>query len=172
MKNIKQKKCKNCKGKGYVPVYFEMASRARGIEECPVCKGTGKIETDPKEKRIEELEEKISVLLSCKNCPENKDGLICQKEYENKCLAQKIQYIKELKEENAKLKKQQFSLRNERNTFLRENEQYEKDLIDFNENLAKAKKIIKNLMVFAEIDSREYEKEYKEAEQFLKEVKE
>ena len=64
MKNIKQKKCKNCKGKGYVPVYFEMASRARGIEECPVCKGTGKIETDPKEKRIEELEEKISVLLS------------------------------------------------------------------------------------------------------------
>ena len=33
-------------------------------------------------KANEELEEKISVLLSCKNCPENKDGLICQKEYE------------------------------------------------------------------------------------------
>lgn len=58
----------------------------------------------PIEKRIAELEEKISVLLSCKNCPENKDGLICQKEYEGKCLAQKIQYIKELKEENAKLR--------------------------------------------------------------------
>lgn len=101
---MKQKKCRNCKGKGYVPVYFEMASRARGIEECPVCKGTGKIETDPKEKRIEELEEKISVLLSCKNCPENKDGLICQKEYENKCLAQKIQFIKELENANAELK--------------------------------------------------------------------
>lgn len=57
-------------------------------------------------KANEELEEKISVLLSCKNCPENKDGLICQKEYENKCLAQKIQYIKELKEENAELKAQ------------------------------------------------------------------
>lgn len=55
-------------------------------------------------KANEELEEKISVLLSCKNCPENKDGLICQKEYENKCLAQKIQFIKELEKENAELK--------------------------------------------------------------------
>lgn len=55
-------------------------------------------------KANEELEEKISVLLSCKNCPENKDGLICQKEYENKCLAQKIQFIKELQQENAELK--------------------------------------------------------------------
>lgn len=58
----------------------------------------------PIEKRIEELEEKISVLLSCENCPENKDGLICRKEYENKCLAQKIQFIKELQQENAELK--------------------------------------------------------------------
>lgn len=103
---MKQKKCKNCKGTGYVPVNFMGAGRARGIEVCPVCKGTGKIETEPKEKRIEELEEKISVLLSCKNCPENKDGLICQKEYENKCLAQKIQFIKELQQENAELKGQ------------------------------------------------------------------
>lgn len=52
-----------------------------------------------KDKAIKELEEKISVLLSCKNCPENKGGYICQKEYEDKCLAQKIQYIKELSEE-------------------------------------------------------------------------
>ena len=37
------------------------------------------------------------------------------------------------------------------------------------EQLAKAKEIIKNLMVFAEMDDREYEKEYKDAEQFLKE---
>lgn len=57
-------------------------------------------------KANEELEEKISVLLSCKNCPENKGGLICQKEYENKCLAQKIQFIKELQQENAELKGQ------------------------------------------------------------------
>jgi hypothetical protein len=55
-------------------------------------------------KRIEELEEKISILLSCKKCPENKGGYICQKEYEGKCLSQKIQYIKELQEENAELK--------------------------------------------------------------------
>ena len=47
-----------------------------------------------------ELEEKISILLSCNSCPDNKGGYICQKEYEDKCLAQKIQYIKELKEEN------------------------------------------------------------------------
>ena len=57
-------------------------------------------------KQIAELEEKISVLLSCKNCSENKGGLICAKEYENKCLAQKIEFIQELKKENAELKAQ------------------------------------------------------------------
>lgn len=56
--------------------------------------------------RIVELQEEISILLSCKNCPESKGGYICQKEYEGKCLSQKIQYIKELQEENAELKKQ------------------------------------------------------------------
>lgn len=55
-------------------------------------------------KKGADLEKKISVLLSCKNCPENKGGLLCQKEYEDKCLAQKIQYIKELEKENAELK--------------------------------------------------------------------
>ena len=50
-----------------------------------------------------ELKEKISVLLSCKNCPENKGGWGCEKEYENKCLTQKIMYIKELKEEKCEL---------------------------------------------------------------------
>ena len=49
------------------------------------------------------LQEKISVLLSCTNCPENKGGWICEKEYENKCLPQKIVYIKELKKEKRKL---------------------------------------------------------------------
>ena len=57
-------------------------------------------------KQIAELEEKISVLLSCKNCSENNGGLICAKEYENKCLAQKIEFIQELKKENAELKAQ------------------------------------------------------------------
>ena len=58
---------------------------------------------DKKNKQITDLEGKISVLLSCKNCPENKGGLICSKEYENKCLAQKIEFIKELQEENKEL---------------------------------------------------------------------
>lgn len=50
-----------------------------------------------------ELKEKISVLLSCTNCPENKGGYICLKEYENKCLTQKINFIKELEEEKCEL---------------------------------------------------------------------
>ena len=49
------------------------------------------------------LQEKISILLSCKNCPENKGGWICAKEYENKCLTQKIEFIKELEEEKCEL---------------------------------------------------------------------
>ena len=48
MKYIKQKKCKNCKGKGYVQMYF-MGQPARGIKECPVCKGTGKNGAEIKE---------------------------------------------------------------------------------------------------------------------------
>ena len=124
-------------------------------------------------KQIAELEEKISVLLSCKNCSENKGGWICAKEYENKCLAQKIEFIKELQKENTQLKKQQFSLRNERNTFLAQNEQYEKDLINFNENITKAKEIIREYMRFepmigtCSFYSEEYEKTKKKAEQFL-----
>ena len=58
------------------------------------------------EKEKAELQEKISVLLSCKKCPENKGGWICVKEYEDKCLAQKITFIKELKKENAEMKEQ------------------------------------------------------------------
>ena len=50
-----------------------------------------------------EFEEKISVLLSCKNCSENKGGWICVKEYENKCLAQKIEFIQELEKEKCEL---------------------------------------------------------------------
>ena len=58
------------------------------------------------EKENAKLQEKISILLSCKNCPENKGGWICAKEYEDKCLAQKIEFIKELEKENAELKEQ------------------------------------------------------------------
>ena len=55
------------------------------------------------EKENAELKEKISVLLSCKNCTENKGGWICVKEYENKCLAQKIEFVKELEKEKCEL---------------------------------------------------------------------
>ena len=91
------------------------------------------------EKRIAELEQKISVLLSCKNCPENKDGLICQKEYENKCLAQKIQFIKELQQENAELKEK---LKPENCLKLLAKEGYIKFTSD---QLTKAKEIIEEL---------------------------
>ena len=82
----------------------------------------------------------------------------------------------ELKEnENAELKKQQFSLRNERNTFLAQNEQYEKDLIDFNENLTKAKEIIQELVheisvFYIATDRIVISPTVKQAEQFLRET--
>lgn len=108
-------------------------------------------------KANEELEEKISVLLSCKNCPENKDGLICQKEYENKCLAQKIQYIKELKEENAELK-ENFRI-------------CEKNADTYFDNLTEAKEIIKNIIQVTWGEGWNYSLDWKiKAEQFLKEL--
>ena len=42
MKNIKQKKCKNCKGTGFIP----LGEGIKGIKKCPVCEGTGTIETE------------------------------------------------------------------------------------------------------------------------------
>ena len=93
----------------------------------------------PLEKRIAELEERISVLLSCKNCPENKGGLICQKEYENKCLAQKIQFIKELQEENTELKRDKEDL-----IFIRN--QNAKCMCEDKDQLTKAKEIMKKLL--------------------------
>lgn len=82
--------------------------------------------------------------------------------------------------EIAELKKEQFTLRNERDTFLAQNEQYEKDLIGFNENFTEAKEIIKKFSEFANLEV-EYDPEHpqehtdiwnelcKKAEQFLKE---
>ena len=105
-----------------------------------------------KEKRIAELEEKISVLLSCKNCPENKDGLICQKEYENKCLAQKIQFIKELQQENAELKGQ-----------VETSYEIYNDNLDYSyhieEQLTKAKKVIEELYNIIPASMSDYAKE-------------
>ena len=45
-KKTKQKKCKNCKGSGYVPMYDVFGNLCRGIKECPICKGTGRIENE------------------------------------------------------------------------------------------------------------------------------
>ena len=72
-------------------------------KEATLCVQAYLIGAEMREKSIKELEKRISILLYCKNCPDNKGGFICQKEYEDKCLAQKIQYIEELKEENAEL---------------------------------------------------------------------
>ena len=120
-----------------------------------ICKNLAELERENAE-----LKEKISILLSCKNCPENKGGWVCEKEYDNKCLTQKIVYIKELKEENA---------------------QYEKDLINFNENLTKAKELIKKFLEFVNNEGEfdpEHPQEHtdlwnelcEKAEQFISEV--
>ena len=107
------------------------------------------------EKRIAELE---------KSCDETQE-----------LLDKQIEATYKLYKENAELKKQQFSLRNERNTFLAQNEQYEKDLIDFNENLTKAKEIIREFMKY-EINEYDgsleihFEELKKQAEQFISEV--
>ena len=45
MKNIKIKKCKNCKGTGFIQMQF-MGKPARGLVKCLVCKGTGKVEKE------------------------------------------------------------------------------------------------------------------------------
>ena len=82
---------------------LEQKNHAMLVNSLKIC-NQSEIDNDENERKIAELEEKISVLLSCKNCPENKGGYICEKEYENKCLSQKIQFIKELQEENAEAK--------------------------------------------------------------------
>jgi hypothetical protein len=122
---------------------------------------------EPREKRIAELEEKISVLLSCKNCPENKGGFICQKEYENKCLTQKIQYIKELQKENAELKEKVNIL---------DNCDRLGDVITeaYKDQLTKAKEIIREFVEWATWQGNSKCPSFKsiqdKAEQFLSEV--
>lgn len=120
-----------------------------------------------KHNKIVEFEKKISVLLSCKNCSENKGGYICQKEYEDKCLAQKIQYIKELQEENKKWKDEwQEQVQKENN------ESYARTLQTI--QLNKAKEIIKRLMDIINHDLKCFDTMAgldikQKAEQFLKE---
>ena len=124
------------------------------------------------EKRIAELEEKISNLLSCKNCPENKGGFICVKEYENKCLAQNLEdteilnktYEKrfsDLEKENAELKKQ-----------LEMSNKVYNDNLDYSHHiegqLTTAKEIISEYINILKGDTKNWKKTQEKAELFLK----
>jgi sugar-specific transcriptional regulator TrmB len=97
------------------------------------------------EKENAELEEKISVLLSCKNCPENKGGWICVKEYENKCLAQKIEFIKELEKEKCEL----LGIIQGKDKVIQElKKELNSMMVSKNQQLTKAKEIIKKFSEF------------------------
>lgn len=121
-------------------------------------------------KRITELEEKISILLSCKNCPENKGGYICEKEYEGKCLSQKTQYIKELQEENAELKDKLSNLASVAGVRLANWQKYEKENAKLKEQNNKAKELIRNIIRVTWGEGWNYDLGWKvKAEQFIKE---
>jgi hypothetical protein len=134
---------------------------------CDICKET------EKDNRIVELEEKISVLLSCKNCPENKGGYICAKEYENKCLAQKMQFIKELQEENAELKEK--LLEQKQYTAFKCNEAVKKKEVYEREHylLTKAKELLKKWVELykPKLEGYPITPIQEQTEQFLSEVK-
>ena len=109
-------KCKNCEIKNNRRRETKNKRVVMTEKEIELFNKCGNLEAENEnlKLRLKNFEEKISVLLSCKNCPENKGGLLCQKEYEDKCLAQKIQYIKELQEEFKNLKKTYRKQRNKR----------------------------------------------------------
>ena len=126
------------------------------------------------------LQEKISVLLSCTNCPENKGGWICEKEYENKYLTQKIESIKELEEEKCELlgiiqgKDEVIQELEKENAELKE--KYVKEcedtmyvVTDYSKQLTKAKELIKEMLSILPKENIEGIYEItEEAEQFLR----
>ena len=112
---------------------------------------------EPKEKRIAELTEWLN---------EASDGKLKLQMLR----ADLVLKIGNQEKRIAKLEEQQFTLRNERNTFLTQNEHYEKDLIDFNEKLIKAKEIIRKFLNAKSIEETCVAES--EAEQFLSEVEE
>ena len=122
------------------------------------------------EKENAELKEKISVLLSCKNCPENKGGWGCEKEYENKCLTQKIVFIKELEEEKCEL----LGIIQGKDKVIQElKKELNSMLVSKNQQFAKAKEIIRDLLQVLPKENIEGIYEItEEAEQFLREVEE
>ena len=82
-------------------------------------------------------------------------------------IANACKKIAELEKENAELKEINEGYCRNRDRLIAIGFPNFKDCKEYAEHLTKAKEIIKKLMVFAEMDDREYEKEYKEAEQFL-----
>lgn len=121
------------------------------------------------EKENAVLKEKISILLSCKNCPENKGGWICIKEYENKCLTQKIAYIKELQKENTELKSKNCWKTCE---YAEPKSQWISQHIQDIERLTKAKELIRRLHDIVCGKSGDDWELIEKAEQFLKELEE
>jgi regulator of replication initiation timing len=126
-------------------------------------------------KNLAELEKRLSVLLSCKNCPDNKGGFICQKEYEDKCLTQKIQYIKELKEENTEFEKENANLKARLNAINLLTPELEKQSKTKKQQLTQAKELLKKIEKIVYSGENEIKRLSKivdilaEAEQFLKE---
>ena len=127
-----------------------------------ICKNLAELE-----KENAELKEKISVLLSCKKCPENKGGWICVKEYENKCLSQKIVYIKELEKEKCEL----LGIIQGKDKVIQElKKELNNMLVSKNQQLTKAKEIIRDLLQVLPKENIEGIYEItEEAEQFLSE---
>lgn len=171
-----------------------IAEQNKSTEE--ILKAVAKVKSDYKElcnlkdMRITELEEEIENLKKTYRKQRNKRIDDLQKENaELKDLLQRKEMLLTsaeitahnegadkiaLLKENAELKKQQFTLKSERNTFLAQNEQYEKDLADFNENLTKAKEIICEYVRLANLEKEDTVaiwQLYHKAEQFLKECK-
>lgn len=104
----------------------------------------------------------------------------------NKALKQKGERITELEKENKKLNRQLsdivecFTSASSGDDFeMAESAREIMEILDMpcyrhekvKSKLTEATEIIKKLMVFAEIDNREYEEAYREAEQFLKETR-
>lgn len=102
------------------------------------------------ENRIEELE---------KACDETQE-----------LLDRQIEAAYRLDKENAELKHTIATVRQEKDNVSMHAKAMEVVAKTRSDQFTKAKNIIKNLMIFAEIDNREYEEAYKEAEQFINEV--
>jgi hypothetical protein len=105
----------------------------------------------PYENKIAELEKENAELRAKESFVGDQNRKLCEQQ----------QKIEVLEAENAELE--------EKNKWYSE-QVCNKECAEVWGQLTKAKEIIKNLMVFAEMDDREYEEEYKEAEQFLSEV--